>query len=122
VKRLIEEGADVNARDKSGSTPLHCAAGMGSRAIVELLVAHGADVNLHNSFHWIPLHTALFSQHIDVAELLVAVGSELVDAKTIAEGRYDVIEARARQYLALVARTGNCIKTIRYFARWVCNG
>ena len=34
----------------------------------------------------------------------VAVGGELVDAKSIAEGRYDVIEDRARQYLAAVAQ------------------
>jgi 2-dehydro-3-deoxyphosphogluconate aldolase/(4S)-4-hydroxy-2-oxoglutarate aldolase len=34
----------------------------------------------------------------------VAVGSELVDGKTIKEGRYDVIEERARQYLAAVAK------------------
>jgi 2-dehydro-3-deoxyphosphogluconate aldolase/(4S)-4-hydroxy-2-oxoglutarate aldolase len=34
----------------------------------------------------------------------VAVGGELVDGKTIQEGRYDVIEDRARQYLAAVAK------------------
>jgi 2-dehydro-3-deoxyphosphogluconate aldolase / (4S)-4-hydroxy-2-oxoglutarate aldolase len=34
----------------------------------------------------------------------IAVGSELVDAKSIADGRYDVIEERARQYLAVIAK------------------
>lgn len=34
----------------------------------------------------------------------VAVGGELVDAKSIKEGRYDVIEERAKQYLAAVAK------------------
>jgi 2-dehydro-3-deoxyphosphogluconate aldolase/(4S)-4-hydroxy-2-oxoglutarate aldolase len=34
----------------------------------------------------------------------VAVGSELVDAKSVKEGRYDIIEERARQYLAAVAK------------------
>src|ERR1700688_2792843 len=34
----------------------------------------------------------------------VAVGGELVDAKSIAEGRFDVIEERARQYLAVIAK------------------
>jgi 2-dehydro-3-deoxyphosphogluconate aldolase/(4S)-4-hydroxy-2-oxoglutarate aldolase len=34
----------------------------------------------------------------------VAVGGELVDGKTIKEGRFDVIEDRARQYLACVAK------------------
>jgi len=43
----------------------------------------------------------------------VAVGSELVDAKSIAEGRYDVIEARARQYLAAVAKARAEIKAAK---------
>jgi 2-dehydro-3-deoxyphosphogluconate aldolase/(4S)-4-hydroxy-2-oxoglutarate aldolase len=34
----------------------------------------------------------------------VAVGGELVDAKTIKEGRLDIIEERARQYLAVIAK------------------
>jgi 2-dehydro-3-deoxyphosphogluconate aldolase/(4S)-4-hydroxy-2-oxoglutarate aldolase len=40
----------------------------------------------------------------------VAVGGELVDAKTIKEGRFDVIEERARQYLAVVAKARAEIK------------
>lgn len=43
----------------------------------------------------------------------VAVGSELVDAKSIAEGRYDVIEERARQYLAAVAKARAEIKAAK---------
>ena len=34
----------------------------------------------------------------------VAVGGELVDAKSIKEGRYEVIEQKARQYLEAVAK------------------
>jgi len=34
----------------------------------------------------------------------VAVGAELIDAKTISEGRYEVFEQRARQFLAEVAK------------------
>ena len=34
----------------------------------------------------------------------VAVGGELVDARLIQEGRYDLIEEKARQYLAAIAR------------------
>src|SRR3984893_18257808 len=33
----------------------------------------------------------------------VAVGGELVDAKTIKEGKFDVVEERARQFLAVIA-------------------
>jgi 2-dehydro-3-deoxyphosphogluconate aldolase/(4S)-4-hydroxy-2-oxoglutarate aldolase len=34
----------------------------------------------------------------------VAVGGELVDAKTIKEGRFDIIEERTRQYLAAITK------------------
>ncbi|HVO99803.1 MAG TPA: bifunctional 4-hydroxy-2-oxoglutarate aldolase/2-dehydro-3-deoxy-phosphogluconate aldolase [Bryobacteraceae bacterium] len=34
----------------------------------------------------------------------VAVGAELIDAKTIADGRYEIFEQRARQFLAEVAK------------------
>jgi 2-dehydro-3-deoxyphosphogluconate aldolase/(4S)-4-hydroxy-2-oxoglutarate aldolase len=34
----------------------------------------------------------------------VAVGAELIDAKTIGEGRYEVFEERARKFLAEVAK------------------
>lgn len=34
----------------------------------------------------------------------VAVGAELVDAKSVAEGRFDLIEERARKYLAVIAQ------------------
>lgn len=41
----------------------------------------------------------------------VAVGGELVDAKSVREGRFDVIEERARQYLAVIARARSEMKT-----------
>jgi 2-dehydro-3-deoxyphosphogluconate aldolase/(4S)-4-hydroxy-2-oxoglutarate aldolase len=43
----------------------------------------------------------------------IAVGGELVDAKSIAEGRYDVIEERARQYLAVVAKARSEMKAAK---------
>ena len=34
----------------------------------------------------------------------VAVGSELIDAQTIKDGKYEVIEERSRQFLAAVSK------------------
>jgi len=45
VELLIAEGADVNAKSDSGSTPLHDAAINGRKEVAELLIANGADVN-----------------------------------------------------------------------------
>jgi len=41
----------------------------------------------------------------------VAVGGELVDAKSVKEGRFDVIEDRARQYLGVIARARSEMKS-----------
>jgi ankyrin repeat protein len=45
VKFLVEElGADVNARDHNGYTPLHHAAARGDNELIRYLVSQGADV------------------------------------------------------------------------------
>jgi ankyrin repeat protein len=45
VKFLVEElGADVNARDHNGYTPLHHAASRGDNELIRFLVSKGADV------------------------------------------------------------------------------
>jgi ankyrin repeat protein len=45
LKFLVEElGADVNARDYQGYTPLHHAAGRGDNEMIKYLVSKGADV------------------------------------------------------------------------------
>jgi ankyrin repeat protein len=44
VKYLVELGADVNARDYQGYTPLHHAAARGDNELILYLVSKGADV------------------------------------------------------------------------------
>ena len=81
---LIENGADVSAKDESGGTPLHLAALMGHKEIAELLIAKGADVNakiektgdevgLTSTEIFLvltPLDWAIEDNHTDIAELL----------------------------------------------------
>jgi len=45
VEMLIENGADVDARDVHGYTPLILAIQAGHTDIAKVLVTHGADVN-----------------------------------------------------------------------------
>ena len=45
VKQHLDAGADVNAKDEDGFTPLHYAAVTGRKEIAEILIAEGADVN-----------------------------------------------------------------------------
>ena len=45
VERLLNEGADINARAMNGMTPLILASQMGHTKVVEVLLHRGADVN-----------------------------------------------------------------------------
>ena len=46
--KAIADGADVNAKDKVGVTPLTYATFKGAKEITELLITAGADVNAKN--------------------------------------------------------------------------
>ncbi|MDB4712742.1 ankyrin repeat domain-containing protein [bacterium] len=59
VKQHLATGADVNAKDKFGSTPMHTAARFGQNEVSELLIAKGADVNAKNNNGVTPLDTAI---------------------------------------------------------------
>ena len=56
VRLLIEHGADLAARDKTHSTPLHMTTRLQSAKSVQLLIEHGADVNTQNETYLTPLH------------------------------------------------------------------
>ena len=58
VRALIAIGADVNARDRSGATPLFLAAEIGRGATVERLLAAGAEPAARNNLGESPLYIA----------------------------------------------------------------
>ncbi len=76
VKRLIDQGADVNARDDYDLTPLHFSVGAGHTEIVELLIAEGANVNARHQMGT-PLHPAALFGHKAIAKLLIAAGADV---------------------------------------------
>ena len=85
VSLLLEKGAELEARDTRGWTPLLLAAQFSSTPeIVQLLLEKGADVNARDTLGWTPLmFAAQFSSTPEIVELLIEKGAE-VNARTTA--------------------------------------
>ena len=76
VKTALEKGANPNAKDKDGDTPLHFAAQEGHVKIAKLLLEHGADPNARNYHDWgrTPLHRAAIGGHVEIVKILLERG------------------------------------------------
>lgn len=70
AKALIAAGADVNAKQRHGWTPLHGAAHSGDRELVELLLVHGADPDVKHQEGKTALDLAREGRHIEIMRLL----------------------------------------------------
>jgi ankyrin repeat protein len=80
--RLLDQGADVNAAQGDGMTPLHRTAETGNAAMADVLISAGANLEAKTRVgSHRPLHVASASGRAGVVALLVASGAE-VDART----------------------------------------
>ncbi|KAJ1483653.1 hypothetical protein T484DRAFT_1799601 [Baffinella frigidus] len=73
---LLEAGADKDAKDKNGYTPLHLGAEKGREAVAQALLAAGADKKATNKHGATPLHLAAANGREAVARVLLAVGAD----------------------------------------------
>ena len=85
LKALLAQGADVNAKDEQGVTPLLYAALQGRKAAVELLLNNGAKADSATSEGATALHLTARYGEIEIASMLVAKGAS-VNARTFADG------------------------------------
>ena len=77
---LLAKGAEVNARNAHGWTPLHVAAAGGDPGVVALLLQHGADVHAQSYIGTTPLDNATTrGGRKAVIDLLLAHGARRND-------------------------------------------
>jgi ankyrin repeat protein len=85
IRLCVEQGADINAANDRGDTPMHAAAQRGADQIVKFLADHGAKLDVKNKSGRTPLDLALGiggvantggSAHASTAELIRKLGSK----------------------------------------------
>ena len=77
LESRLRQGADPNARDKAGRTPLMDAVTAGQVPAMRLLIGKGADVNARAHDGQTPLIAAAVEGSLDAARLLVQSGADL---------------------------------------------
>jgi ankyrin repeat protein len=73
---LVGQGADINARDQYGHTPLYEQATIGSKS-VNVLLELGADIQAKDNYGDTPLHIAAGFHRVDTVQTLVAHGADI---------------------------------------------
>ncbi len=97
---LIAEGADVNAAQGDGTTPLHWATYKLDLELVQLLLDRGAKADTQNRYGATPLGEAVKSAHVPLTEALLDAGANA----NAANGDGETV-------LMLAARTGSVATT-----------
>jgi ankyrin repeat protein len=77
VKLLLDTGADVEAKDGNGQTPLLWVAQGGNEAVVKLLLDAGADIEAKDSNDQTPLLRAAKNGHEAIVKLLLDKGVDI---------------------------------------------
>ena len=77
VKILLANGAQIEARDNNGDTPLLCAANYGHKDVVEILLKNKARIEATDRVRGTPLHNAAMCGSKAVVEILLANGAQI---------------------------------------------
>ncbi|RDW67885.1 hypothetical protein BP6252_09281 [Coleophoma cylindrospora] len=77
IKPLLEQGADINATDTFGSTPLQWASQTRHVEVVQQLLQHGADVKAATSDRQTPLHLASQTGYVEVVQQLLEYSADI---------------------------------------------
>ena len=111
VKKLLDEGVDVNTKFRYNATALSYAADRGHVDVVKLLIERGADVNIKDTFYnATPLTWAVNPamerkpQHVEVVRLLLAKGG--IPADALSNALAAATQSKQEEMIALLKAAG----------------
>lgn len=76
IVRLVQAGANVNATDKSGNTPLHKAIISQDEILTQLILAKKPKFNIVNKDGFTPLKLAKIRGHVKITDMLIKAGAK----------------------------------------------
>ncbi|MFH1920948.1 MAG: ankyrin repeat domain-containing protein [Planctomycetota bacterium] len=109
LRLLLDRGANVNVRSKSGDTALHTAALQGGIEALRLLLKEGADPNAKNDRGQTPLHMAISGAcEVNSLRLLIDAGSkvDVPNKEGVTPIRLAAIRGNSEGYKLLLAANG----------------
>ena len=120
------KGAELNARDKFGNTPLHAAVTAGDLTRASILISLGCDVNAFNNVRVSPYDIALKNENTEMSLLLIkhgahrSVSPENANQTIFANAVLDGNAERVKQIIPLLADDGKISDDVLYAA--ACQG
>jgi len=112
-KAFIKKGAQVNALNKNGETPLHKSIFNNSvrMLMVSLLIENGADVNITNLLGETPLHSAVRLGRDDLITILLKGGADISIKDANKNTPYDIaVELKHEKIISLLKRAMDLIE------------
>ena len=91
---LLENGVDINVRNRDGATPLHSAAFLGHIETVKLLLERGADTTLQNNDGATPMDTTQVDWQL--TQFVAGLLQIEIDESEVKAGRTEVIKLISR--------------------------
>uniref|UniRef100_A0A3B3RTT5 Poly [ADP-ribose] polymerase n=1 Tax=Paramormyrops kingsleyae TaxID=1676925 RepID=A0A3B3RTT5_9TELE len=113
VEYLLQNGANVHARDDGGLISLHNACSFGHAEVVSLLLHHGADANSKDNWNYTPLHEAAIKGKIDVCIVLLQHGADPTIRNTDGRTPLDLAEPSTKAVLNGEYRKDDLLESAR---------
>lgn len=76
IRALLEEGIEINSKDKYGQTAVMNASRNGNVEVVRLLIEKGADLDVTAKYNLSALMLAVINGHREIVQLLTDAGAD----------------------------------------------